>query len=159
MKTVNQFTCLEMPDRFWSKTIPVTESGCWVFTGCVDEIGYGRFPYLQENKAHRVAWMLTHGEIPKHLKVLHQCDVRCCVNPNHLFLGTQKDNVDDCVKKGRNVSVPKHGETNPMAKLKSHQVQEIRTRVSMGEKQKSLCHVYGVSPMTISRVVRGETWK
>lgn len=158
-KAVNQFTCTDMPERFWQKTVPIPEAGCLLFTGCVDVIGYGRFPYMGENKAHRVAWILAHGQIPEGMKVLHKCDVRSCVNPSHLFLGTQKDNVQDCLSKGRHRSTPRFGESNPMSRLKAHQVQQIKKDISLGASQISQAIAYGVSPMTISRIVRGESWK
>lgn len=134
-------------------------SDCWYWTGSVDALGYGRFAALGENKAHRASYRLFNGPIPAGMSVMHKCDTRCCVNPEHLTLGTQADNVRDMVQKGRGKTVPLPGERNPMAKLTAEKVSEIRRRVSAGETQKAMCAEFGVSPMTVSRAVRGETWQ
>lgn len=87
--------------RFWTH---VDKSGdCWIWTGARYALGYGAFGPKGTGAmgAHRYSWILAHGEIPAGMKVLHKCDVRCCVNPDHLFLGTQKDNIADMMAKGR----------------------------------------------------------
>lgn len=97
--------------RFWSK---VDRSGgpdaCWLWqAGLLD--GYGRFwdaDAYNDVYAHRFAWIITHGAIPEDLRVLHSCDVRPCVNPSHLWLGTQLDNLTDMVIKGRSNVGDKH---------------------------------------------------
>src|SRR3990167_1660574 len=88
---------------FWSQTILVTETGCVIWLGNDDGNGrYGRFKISGRTRsAHRFAWELIHGPIPQGMNVLHKCDVSMCVNSNHLFLGTQKDNMIDCISKGR----------------------------------------------------------
>lgn len=92
----------EVLPRFESKFIPVTESGCWLWLRGINAKGYGQFGRKHgSDQAHRVAWELYRGQIPDGMNVCHSCDVRCCVNPDHLFLGTQKDNMQDCMKKGR----------------------------------------------------------
>lgn len=90
-----------MPFRFWDKVLIGDE--CWVWqAGIKPHNGYGAFSLNgREMVAHRVAWLLCHGEIPDGLRVLHHCDNPPCVRPDHLFLGTQKDNVLDAVAKGR----------------------------------------------------------
>lgn len=87
--------------QFWSK-VNRTE-GCWLWAGSKrSEMGYGSFVVRGRSfAAHRVSWELTHGPIPPGLKVLHKCDVPACVNPDHLFLGTDKDNHQDKAAKGR----------------------------------------------------------
>lgn len=100
-------------DRFWGKVNKTSENKCWEWTGYTlppfiksftdSDKGYGRFWFL--NKfwlAHRVSWFIKNGEIPDGLCVLHTCDNPPCVNPNHLFLGTKKDNSEDMITKGRN---------------------------------------------------------
>ena len=99
-------------ERFEEKYV-VADSGCWEWTGYKDDKGYGRsstYRRYQSNTlilAHRISWELYHGDIPKDdsyygtLLVCHHCDNPGCVNPNHLFLGTQKDNMQDCKRKGR----------------------------------------------------------
>lgn len=90
-------------ERFSEKYIPVTESGCWLWTGATNcDRGYGYFLFRGKPMlAHRASWMMIHGDIPLGLNVLHRCDVPSCVNPDHLFLGTLSDNMQDCSRKGR----------------------------------------------------------
>lgn len=147
------------PIQRLSRMIAFGASDCWYWIGSVDALGYGRFAALGEVKAHRAAYRSFNGPIPSGMFVLHRCDTRCCVNPAHLMLGTQADNMRDMAQKGRNKSIPKHGESNPMAKLTAEKVFEIRRRVLAGETQRSMCAEFGVSPMTISRAVRKESWQ
>lgn len=107
--------------RFASK---VVKSGdCWVWTAAKFKSGYGRFAIgatraqREMEYAHRAAYRLFVGPIPKGMVVCHQCDVRGCVNPEHLFLGTQKDNVHDCIAKGR---ARKHTGPNPKISGEGH---------------------------------------
>lgn len=157
-KRVNQHTALPMPERFLSK-IKIDSNGCWIWCAYVDDIGYGRFPCNGENKAHRVSYSYFVSSIPKEMKVLHKCDVRNCVNPDHLFLGTQAENIADMINKKRNKTVSLYGEDNPMSKLTRKQVYEIRSYVSKGIKQIEVSRMFNVSPMTISRIIRRELWK
>lgn len=154
---VNASSALPMPERFMSKLV-FGASDCWIWRGHVDSIGYGRFPYKGENKAHRVAYSIFTGQIPDGMLVLHKCDNRQCVNPEHLFLGTQSDNMKDMVSKGRNAQPKLFGERNPMARLTQKQVDAIRSEVAAGSTQRSMCDKYAVSPMTVSRIVRRESW-
>jgi hypothetical protein len=158
-KGTNQHTSpKDMLTRFMSHVV-FGASDCWYWIGYQDPFGYGRFTYPNENKAHRAAYRMFVGEVPSGMKVLHKCDTRCCVNPEHLFVGTQADNVHDMVAKKRNKNIPLHGERNPMSKLTRQQVDEIRSRVASGETQRSMCKVFNVSPMTVSRIIRKELWK
>lgn len=152
---------LEQADSARARLRRLTDytDGCWLFRGHIDGIGYGRLPALGENKAHRVSWIVHRGRIPFGMNVLHKCDVRNCVNPDHLWLGTQAENVRDMYSKGRNRVVALHGERNPMARLTRTQVDEIRAMVAAGAKQRDACKKFNVSPMTVSRIVRGEAWK
>jgi hypothetical protein len=90
-------------DRFWNKVEVTTDSSlCWEWKAAKAPNGYGRFGMGSKViQAHRVAWELIYGSIPDKLYVLHSCDNRGCMNPSHLFLGTYKDNMQDCSRKGR----------------------------------------------------------
>jgi hypothetical protein len=94
-----------MENKFWKKVLKT--KGCWFWTGAKHPEGYGNFGvYLgvgqyRTKKAHRIAWELIHGPIPKDMSVLHKCDTPECVNHDHLFLGTAKDNIEDRIRKGR----------------------------------------------------------
>jgi len=87
--------------RFEEKFIPVPESGCWLWTAGLNKSGYGLFYLNWAMTAHRASYALYKGEIPDGLYVLHKCDVKCCVNPDHLFIGTHSDNMKDYADKRR----------------------------------------------------------
>lgn len=91
--------------RFWSKVaITANPDKCWEWTRALATGGYGSFYDRNIGRnaiASRVAWEMTYGEIPPGMKALHKCDNPCCCNPNHIFIGTQKDNMQDMVRKGR----------------------------------------------------------
>jgi hypothetical protein len=89
-------------ERLEEKYVPEPMSGCWIWLGAIHSSGYG---LVQRNKrniqAHRESWRVFRGSFDESLKVLHKCDNRTCINPNHLFLGTQQDNIADMIAKGR----------------------------------------------------------
>lgn len=133
---------------------------CNIYEGAKDKNGYGWQRKNGERKAHRAAWVERNGPIPDNLWVLHKCDNPSCVNPDHLFLGTAKDNNDDMRKKGRarypGCSQP--GELNPNKKLTQEQVDYIRSVYKWGMGPQ-LAKQFGVIPIMINRIVRGEAWK
>lgn len=129
-------------------------SGCWEWTAYRKPDGYGRFNFNGRMcLAHRAAWLLLKGPIPDKLLVLHSCDNRRCVNPDHLFLGTQKDNMDDMLRKDRGVFV--RGERIGTAKLTAEAVREIRTSPKTGGQ---LAREYGLSKTAVNNVRAGKTW-
>lgn len=144
-------------ERFDSHWTPEPFSGCWLWTASVDRVGYGHiweFPSRKLRPAHRVSWEIHRGEIPNGLNVLHKCDVRCCVNPDHLFLGTQTDNMRDCAKKGRN-NAP-NGERQHLSRLTEADVIAIRESSDPGSK---LAERFKVSRSALYSARNGETWK
>lgn len=138
-------------------------SGCWLWTSSLDADGYGQLSHGRGNtlKAHRVAWEQAFGPIPDGLGVLHHCDVRNCIRPDHLFLGTQADNNADAVTKGRN-KVPSppnmRGEANPQSKLNDQDIPIIRVRIGTGERLLAIADDFNVTASTISLIGRGRTW-
>lgn len=143
-----------MTDRFWSK---VRKEICWIWTASKDRDGYG---YFQVNgkacKAHRVSYAFSHGEIPHGMLVCHRCDNPSCVNPDHLFLGTSRDNMQDKVTKGRMVGNWGAGENVPTSKLTEAQVIAIREDT---RSRPEIAKEYGVSRPLISLIQRRKIWK
>lgn len=139
--------------RFWKKVDKKNEDACWNWIGNYTRGGYGSFRVgLSMKVASRISWEIHFGEIPKKLHVLHKCDNPACVNPKHLFLGTDQDNSDDKIKKGRQVVL--WGEKNLFHKLSDAQVLEIRRRYALGnETQEKLGKEFGVSISNISHIV------
>lgn len=135
----------------------LTDCGCWIWMSSLDDKGRGRVTNGNGSNtgAHRASWKAFNGEIPVGLFVLHKCDVGCCVNPKHLFLGTQLDNMKDMRKKGRNNDIGPRGEKAFNSKLTANEVLAIRTSV---EKSKKDAEKYGVSPGHIRSIKSGKKW-
>jgi hypothetical protein len=108
--------------------------------------------------AHRVSWSISNGPIPVEMCVLHRCDNPSCVNPEHLFLGTQKDNIADMVEKGRNKSPGVKGQSHHSAKLNNAGVHKIRERLAAGITQRAVAKEFKMSPGAINRISRGFAW-
>ncbi len=155
--------------RFWSfvdkdgPIHPVLKSKCWIWMGSTSggrSLPHGSFGVKGKLvRAHRFSWELANGPIPPGKKCLHLCDNPRCVNPDHLHLGTQKENVQEMWERDRkNVD----GSNNPAAKLTDPQAMEIRTLYSYrgkgGLTLTQLAHKFGVGTSTIHRVVTGQTW-
>lgn len=146
-------------DRFNEKWTPEPFSGCHLWTELIDDCGYGKMrtgvgEQRKMEKAHRISWKLKNGEIPDELCVLHKCDVRACVNPDHLFLGTKGDNQRDAQRKGR---LPR-GEDHLLSKLTANAVLAIRNpKIKMSDAR--FAARFGVSKTAVEKARRGETWK
>lgn len=150
-----------MVDRFWSHVDKTGE--CWVWSASLLKDGYGSFGMVVPGKrhrvsqgAHRVSWLLANGSIPKGMSVLHRCDVPRCVRPDHLFLGTQKDNVHDSMLKKRRAS--KAGSLHHMAKLKESDVVCIKREAENGKSHSEIALQYGVNRTAITRILNGTRW-
>lgn len=129
-------------------------SGCWLYLGRTCR-GYANF-YLRGryHKAHRASWLMFRGPIPKGLHVLHRCDVRCCVNPAHLWLGDDADNAADRDAKGRHKALL--GEEHGMHKLTVDDVIRIRTS---GLPARLLAKELGVCESNIYYIRAGKSWR
>jgi len=133
---------------------------CWEWQGQTNNNGYGRF--IEKNKhrlAHRVAHELFIGPIPNGKNVCHACDNRRCVNPHHLWAGTQSENLNDAVAKGRLDTPNTTGELNGNRKLSATDVRIIREMKAAGQLQYKIAEKFGVSPSTIGEIVAGKIWK
>lgn len=138
--------------RFEKKYQRSEKTGCWLWTGASGGRGYGAFSLGgRSHTASRVSWMLYRGEIPEGLIVCHKCDVPLCVNPDHLFLGTDKDNTDDCRSKNR---MPM-GEKCVSSKIKETDVIEIR---SSSIPQRQLAKKFGICVAHVNRIKKGRRW-
>lgn len=147
--------------QFWEKVNKPGPALCWPWLGYKKKEGYGQFYW--DGKiilAHRMAWEFTFGPIPPGMKICHTCDNPPCCNPAHLFMGTQADNVNDMTKKGRQVTIPLRGETNPMHKLTWEQVGEIRRLYLTGNySQSTLGKIFGMSQTGIGLIARNKIWR
>jgi hypothetical protein len=144
---------VSLSEKIEKHTTRIPESGCWIWTSTVEKSGYGRVcdgrkPYF----AHRVSYEQKYGSIPNGKMALHHCDVRCCINPDHIFLGTQKENMLDKVSKNRQAKGIKHGN----AKLTDSQAIEAKFGF---EKPEILAKKFSYSAAMIRQIRNGVYWK
>lgn len=140
-------------DRLLAKIAIDAETGCWNWTAGKFPDGYGQFVEINRSRgAHRVSYELHCGAIPERMCVCHRCDNRACINPDHLFLGTNSENMADMTAKGRQA----RGTSNARAKLTEADVLAIRS--ASGITQQKLAKQYGVGQILISRIRRGKLW-
>lgn len=146
-------------ERFWSKVAIGDPDECWPWLASTKGNGYGQFNIRKgvPVTAHRVSLALQGHVLTKNMFACHTCDNRPCVNPHHLFIGSGKDNIDDCVAKGRANRASRPGESNNAAKLTDGEVREIRKTHSTLT-QGMLAERYGVSQSTISRILLDQSW-
>jgi hypothetical protein len=144
-----------LEERF-AESFYISPCGCWLWNRYIAPQGYGEIWINGEkHSSHRASWIIHHGAIPDCAWVLHKCDVRHCVNPAHLFLGTPADNSADMVSKKRQAL----REKNAASKLTSEQSEEIKKMLALGWKQRDIARKYGVSQSSICHISRGRTWK
>lgn len=150
--------------RFWSKVNkegsvhPVIGTSCWLWTGLVVarygqiSLGHPSTPGAKRWKAHRFSWELHNGPIPEGLRVLHICDNCLCVRPDHLRLGTQRENVHDSIRKGRRNAFGHQ-------KLQADDVRIIRSQAERGIPVEDIASAFSIAPRTVRGILRGETWR
>lgn len=143
---------------FWENVLVHPRTECWVWAGsALNPFGYGQYRFPKGTRkprtAHRASWTLHNGPIPPRLCVLHRCDNPRCVNPEHLFLGTQAENMRDMVLKGRSLK----GERANGSKLTDNDVREIRSNkiLTLAE----LASKYGISLRNVYYIVTQQTWR
>jgi hypothetical protein len=152
---------MRLPDEnyFWAKV--KRGRGCWLWQASLDSSGRGQIACAQENgkvrnfRAARVAWMLTYGDVPDGLLVLHKCDVKRCCRPDHLELGDKRKNGQDAYD--RNL-VP-HSERHHWAKLNNADVRKMRRLRERGMKQEALAEMFGVDRSLVSMICARKVWK
>lgn len=144
-------------ERFWSKVDVKGEDECWEWKKCKDKDGYGQYQINKKKYlSHRISWILENGDIPKKMCICHKCDNPSCVNPNHLFLGTNKNNSEDMTNKNRQAK----GENQGLHKLTEKQILEIRLKyIPYKYTQQKLAEEYNISRSLIGYIVRNKIWK
>lgn len=150
-----------MPPNHWTLAERVSHysspqpDGCWIWTGFKLAVGYGRLSYKGKHiRAHRASWMVHRGEIPDGIDVLHKCDVKTCVNPDHLYLGTDVENAADAVARNRLRSA--RGEKNGNSRLTADDV--IAIRAATGN-QRDIAQRFGVAQGVVWSIIHRKTWR
>lgn len=144
-------------ERLLKMSSEKNSNGCILWLGNKNKDGYGLTKYNGKTiTAHRASFLVDIGPIENGLFVLHSCDVAACINPEHLHLGTQAQNRRECVERGR--GAPQHGEFNPMAKLTTEQVVEIKKLLHEAIDRLDIAARFGVCKETISSIKTGKRW-
>lgn len=154
---------IEDSERFWSFVQKGVGDACWLWTKSLSRYGYGQQWVGGKNWiTHRLAWTLTNGEIPKGLCLCHRCDNPACVRPDHMFLGTQRDNLRDMRAKGRERNYrtdPPRGELNGRARLTVDDVREIRRRAALGVSHSEIGRAFKYHRANVAHIVNRRVWK
>ena len=144
---------LDIADRIESRSEYVTESGCKIWMGTLDKKGYGTLTFNSKPQfAHRLSYKIAFGDIPDGLCVLHKCDTPSCINPNHLFLGTQSENMIDKVKKGRGAC----GSDFKRSSLTDDDIRAIREDIRL---HRVIAKEYGITRSGVTQIKNRTHWK
>ncbi len=145
---------IPLSQKIQDNSVRVPESGCWIWIGSLNKYGYGRLTFGAKTNigAHRASYELRHGKIPDGLFALHRCDIKCCVNPDHIFIGTQQENMSDKVAKNRQAKGHRHG----MSRLSEEQAKEAK----FGSARPSeLAKKFNCSAVMIRQIRSGLYWR
>ena len=142
--------------RFWNR-VSAVQSGCWEWVGKIERGGYARVRLENSRErvlVHRLSWEMKNGPIPEGMLILHKCDNRKCVNPDHLYVGTYQNNTDDMLERGR--ANKARGERHGRAKLTDDQFHQLVSDYNAGGvTQKQLASKYGLHPIYVNKLLRG----
>lgn len=147
-------------ERFNEKWMPEPNTGCWIWTAATNDYGYGYFPHPIKppritSLAHRVSWILHKGAIPPGMKACHKCDTPQCVNPAHLFLGTQHENILDSTAKGRHKNPVMYGSKNPNTVLSVDDIEEIKGFDGL-QSHEMIGVIFGITQSHVSNIIAGK---
>lgn len=154
---------ITLEQRFWNK-VRITD-GCWEWTASLGSTGYGQIGIRNRPiGAHRVSYEIHYGPIPEGMCVLHHCDNRLCVRPDHLFLGTRADNIRDMDRKNRGVRnriarTGQLGESNRQSVVTADQVRKIRSLYASGLTMAEIAKQFPIGESGVGFIVRRETWR
>lgn len=150
---------MPLEERFWLYVDKKGDSECWNWVGSVKH-GYGNLHNDKRNiGSHKLSYILHRGKVPEGKEVCHRCNNRACVNPNHLYVGTHKQNMQQVTADKRWLRMDHRGEKNNSAKIKATDVPIIRKLYSMGKyKKKQLAHLYNISISQIGRIINKRAW-
>ena len=150
-KEGSRFVAMDEKTRLLSKV--VCDGDCWIWQDAKCKDGYGKFQPVKgtTERAHRASWRIHNGAVPSGMLCLHRCDVRACVNPAHLFLGTQKDNIADMIKKGRR--------GRPNAKINLAKATEIKQALASGVSGAVISRDLGITKAIVYSIKYGKTWR
>lgn len=166
----NQFD-IPLDIRLATAFIPEPNSGCWLWLGRLGPDGYGKASFKNRpHQAHRLAYMTWKGPIPREAFICHTCDVKCCINPDHLYIGDLLTNACDAVNRKRYKTGNQHmrriaperwpsGSRHHKAKLTEEQVRGIRRDLAQGITQTAIAKRLGVDQTTISNIALWRTWR
>lgn len=148
-------------DRFWSKVNIGKSNECWEWLTTLYVDGYGQFMINRTSRrSHRISYELNHGPIPNNMVIMHTCDNRKCVNPAHLKLGTQQQNIQDMFAKGRQPKISRAGTANGRAKLNEDAARYIKQHgvKGRGGNVVKLAEKYNVSTTQILCILDNKSW-